>query len=202
MELIDYFHKKFLRHLCENSDQERSGVGVGRAKILSRNEKRKGHKYYASRDTLLQLQFGLDVAGVGIVGFGVPHLRRRGVVDEPVHDARQGRSDAGPRELHVGFVQGDGESVLFALSGADESDASGVVDNGEGEGDALVRRFRGFFDEAHPGVVVDIEELRLGEERRGVSIGAHAEQDEIEDGESGGILSNEMADQLILVFLG
>lgn len=90
------------------------------------------------------------------------------------------------------------EDVGLGLPGCDEDNARGVVDDGERECDALRRGFGRVVDPRHPAVLLEQERV-LREERRSVSVGAHAEQDEVEDGEARGVFIRELANELLLI---
>lgn len=76
-----------------------------------------------------------------------------------------------------------------------------MVDNGEGECDAFRRRLGGVFDVRDPAVVFG-EELMARKERRGVAVGADAEEDEVKDGKTRRVLLREFVDELLLVRVG
>lgn len=90
------------------------------------------------------------------------------------------------------------EDVSLGLSSRDEGNARCVVDDGERERDALRRGFWRVVDPRHPAVLLEQERV-LREERRSMAVGAHAEQDEVEDGEARGVFIRELADELLLV---
>jgi len=76
-----------------------------------------------------------------------------------------------------------------------------MIDNREGECDALRGWLRGVFKIGYPAVLVG-EELVSGEERSRVSIGSHSEKDQIEDGEASRLLLREFVDELLFVSIG
>ena len=93
------------------------------------------------------------------------------------------------------------QDVDLALPGCDERDAERVVDDGVRERDALRRGLGRVVDPRHPAVLLEQERV-LWEERRGVPVRAHPEQDKVEDGEPRGVLHRELADELLLVCVG
>ncbi len=71
---------------------------------------------------------------------------------------------------------------MSALAGAfdEEGDFAGLVDDGPGEGDAPGVLLRDVVGDDDAGDLV--EAFGVGEERGGVAVVAHAEQDEVEGG--------------------
>ena len=69
--------------------------------------------------------------------------------------------------------EGAGDGVGLALAGDQEPHLAGAVEGGEGQRDALGRRLGGVGD-GYGDPVVDVELREAGEQRRDVTVGAHA----------------------------
>lgn len=89
---------------------------------------------------------------------------------------------------------------LFFTSG-DESDSGSMIDDWIGKGDAVGWGFGGVLEISDPAILF-CEKLVTGEERGGVAVGTHAEEDKIEDGEAGCVLLCEFLDELLLIRVG
>lgn len=113
-----------------------------------------------------------------------------GVVDERAGETRSGAilEDL----LHNG---------LFAATSRDKGDTHGVRDHGQGQCDALGRRLGAVLDGGNPGGSL-AQEFVAGEQRAGVAIGAAAEQQEVEDGQTDRITAGKRADEDLLVVIG
>ncbi len=96
------------------------------------------------------------------------------------------------------MVEHTREDVGLARAGSDEHDARGVVDDWVRKRDPFGWGLRCVRERCDPPVLLR-EERVGGEERRGVAVRAHAEEDEVEDGEAGGVLLREGVDERLLV---
>ena len=76
-----------------------------------------------------------------------------------------------------------------------------MIDDEVRERDAFRRRLRRVFDPRHPAILLE-KELVAWEERRGVPVWAHAEEDKIEDRVARGVFHGEFPDQFLLVGIG
>lgn len=76
-----------------------------------------------------------------------------------------------------------------------------MVDDGEGESDALRGRLGRVVDGSNPGAGLAKQRV-AGEERAGVAIGAAAEEEEIEDGQANRVAAGEASDEGLLVLVG
>lgn len=89
---------------------------------------------------------------------------------------------------------------MLGFTRNDESDTVGVIDDGVGESDSLGRRFGGITEMSDPSIGFG-QEFMPGEKGTGVAIWTHAEQDQVEYWEPGGIHLGKRADELFLVFV-
>lgn len=99
------------------------------------------------------------------------------------------------------LIQNRMQHVLLALSTDNERAPIRMVDHRESKGNPLLWWFRTIVQPSDPTIRL-AQKLVSGEEGAGVSIRTHTEEDEVEDGESGGVLLSEEGDQLFFVFVG
>jgi hypothetical protein len=83
----------------------------------------------------------------------------------------------------------------------DEYNAGGVVYYRVSEGYSLGRRLRGILQVCDPTVFFG-QQLMPGEERRGVPVRTHSEEDQVEHWEARGIFLGEFMNELLLVRVG
>ena len=76
-----------------------------------------------------------------------------------------------------------------------------MVNNREGKSDSLGRRLRGVVDGCDPSIAFE-EKGMVREERGGVAIWTHAEEDKIEDRKAGRVFHGELANELFFVGIG
>lgn len=91
--------------------------------------------------------------------------------------------------------------VLLGFSGHDKRNTVCMVDDGERKRDSLRWRFGRVFEVGDPSVGFG-EQFVTGEEGTSVSVRSHAEQDQVEHGESSGVLLGKERDELFFVFVG
>lgn len=90
--------------------------------------------------------------------------------------------------------------ILLGFAGNDECHTVRVVDDGESEGNSFRWRLGRVFKVRDPSIGFR-EQFMPGEERTGVSVRSHSEQDQVKHGESGGVLFGEQRDKLFLVLI-
>lgn len=127
-------------------------------------------------------------------------LRTRGIIREPEHLSRRRGSHSTTRETQLWLVQHLPQDLLLSFSCCYKGDPVGVVDDWVGEGDPLGWRFGTVLDEGDPTILLG-EQSVSREERTGVSVRSHSEEDEVEDGVPSCIPLSEGGDQLTLVLV-
>lgn len=132
---------------------------------------------------------------------GVLDLGTRSVVGEPKDLTRSRGPNATTRQAQLGLIEDLAEDFLLAFAGSDKRDTVRVVDDRVGERDSLGRRLGAIFEEGDPSVLL-AQKVMTGEEGAGVTVGTHAEEDEIKDGVPGGIPLGKRLDELTLVLVG
>lgn len=90
--------------------------------------------------------------------------------------------------------------ILLGFTGDDKCHTVRVVDDGEREGDSFRWRLGRVFKIGNPSVGFG-EQFMAGEERTGVSVRSHSEQDQVKHGESSGVLFSEQRNKLFLVLV-
>jgi hypothetical protein len=98
------------------------------------------------------------------------------------------------------LIQNSMQHILLALPGNNERASVSVIDDGVGEGDPLVGRFRRIIQPSDPSIRL-AQKLMTGEKGTSVSVGTHSEKDQVKDGESGCVLLGKETDELFLVLV-
>lgn len=91
--------------------------------------------------------------------------------------------------------------ILLATTSGNKGDAHGVGDDGQGQCDAARGRLGRVFDGSDPGAGLAQESV-AGKERACVSVGAAAEKQEVEDGETDRVAAGEAGDEGLLILVG
>ncbi|RUS24966.1 hypothetical protein BC938DRAFT_472821 [Jimgerdemannia flammicorona] len=131
-----------------------------------------------------------------------PHdsqLSRSGIIDEPNQFPMHGVNQL-TRQLLTLTLQNPLYHLLLPFAGGHERDIVGMVQHGKCQGDAIRRRLGGIGDLRDP-LQMLVQQRMAGEERAGMSVGAHAQKNEVENGEFDGILGGEQVLQLVHVVL-
>lgn len=140
--------------------------------------------------SILQLERRLRVLG----------LDCRGVINEPVYDARCPRPNSAGWETFLRYIQDFAQHILFPGARSDEGNFGRMVDDRQCERDALWRWLRAVTDVSDPALFLG-EQGVAREETGGVSIRPHAEEDKVEYREAGGILLGEFRDELRFIVI-
>jgi len=123
------------------------------------------------------------------------------IVYEPIKLTGEDGFDAGSGQTLLGVIEDISDHIDLFLAGCDENDSGSMVDDRVGKSDSLGRGFGGVVDVSDPSVFF-CEELMTGKEGCGVAVGAHTEEDEVEDGETGSVLLCKLADEFLLIRIG
>lgn len=132
---------------------------------------------------------------------GILHLGCRRLVYEPIDLSRCNRPHPRRRKPLLGLIQYRSERIRLIRTASHERDPTGMVDNWIRQRNPLRWGFGAIGDISDPSVFLR-EQLVAGEQRRSVSVGSHSEEDDIEDGEAGGVLLGELVDELFLIGVG
>lgn len=123
-----------------------------------------------------------------------------GLVDEPAASVSRSLVDESAGQTRAG-VEDLLHDILLAAAGGNKSDADGVRDDGQRQGDSLGGRLGRVLDGGDPGVGL-AEQLVAGEEGAGVAVGPAAEQQQVKDGQADRVAGGEAGDERLLVLVG
>lgn len=124
----------------------------------------------------------------------------RRLVDEPAASLAGSLVDQGTGQVVVG-VEDLLHDVFLAGAGGDKGNAHSVSDDGQGEGDALCGGLGGILNGGDPCACLPQQGV-AGKEGAGVAVGAAAEEDEVEDGETDRVAAGKAGHKRLLVLVG
>lgn len=125
-------------------------------------------------------------------------LTHRCIIREPEDFTRGDWSDQRSGKRRDCAIKSLLQDVLLAVSGDNECCAVCMPEHRVGERDTLWRGLGRILEPRYPAKLF-LEQLVPGEQRAGVSIGSHTEQDEVEAREGDCILASKGSDELLLV---
>lgn len=123
------------------------------------------------------------------------------VIHEPIQMAGVEWFDPGSRQIGSWIIQDCFQDVLLFLSGRNKCNASCVIDDKIGQGYSLWWRLGGVLNVGNPTVVL-IQELVAWKEGCSMTIGTHAQKDEVKDGVPRRVLCSKFSNQLCLIIVG
>lgn len=120
------------------------------------------------------------------------------IISEKVNITWRARPNPTRWQTQFWLIQDFTQHLLLSFSCQNECESVCVVQDGVGEGDSLGRRFRAILDGSDPPVLF-AEQFVTGEEGACVTVWAHSEEDEVEDGVTNGFFTGKSLDELLFV---